>query len=74
MNEKKGIAHKRIIMCSRFSQRNLSDSVCDMISSHIGSFDPKDHETREAEARKITEIIDSSTTEAEMVRRIEELN
>lgn len=73
MNEKKGIAHERIIMCSRFSQRNLSDSVCDMISSHIGSFDPKDHKTREAEARKITEIIDSSTTEAEMLEKLAKL-
>ena len=73
MNEKKGIAHERIIMCSRFSQRNLSDSVCDMISSHIGSFDSKGHETREAEAKKITEIIDSSTTEAEMLEKLAKL-
>ena len=73
MNEKKGIAHERIIMCSRFSQRNLSDSVCDMISSHIGSFDSKGHETREAEAKKITEIIDSSTTEAEILEKLSKL-
>ena len=73
MSKKVGIAHERIIMCSRFSQRNLSDSVCDMISSHIGSFDPKGHETREAEAKKITEIIDSSTTEAEMLEKLAKL-
>ena len=73
MSKKVGIAHERAVMCSKVSERNLSDSVCDMISSHIGSFDPKDHETREAEAKKITEIIDSSTTEAEMLEKLAKL-
>ena len=67
------MAHERAVMCSRTSQRDLSTSVCDMISSHIGSFDPKGHETREAEAKKITEIIDSSTTEAEMLEKLAKL-
>lgn len=73
MSKKVGIAHERAVMFRRFSQRNLSPYVCDMISSHIGSFDPKDHETREAEAKKITEIIDSSTTEAEMLEKLAKL-
>ena len=73
MNEKRGIAHERAVMFSRFSQRNLSNSVCDRIASHIGSFDSKDHETREAEAGKITAIIDSSRTEAEILAKLAEL-
>ena len=73
MSKKVGIAHERAVMFRSFSQRNLSPYVCDMISSHIGSFDPKDHETREAEAKKITEIIDSSTTEAEMLEKLAKL-
>ena len=73
MSKKVGIAHERAVMCSRISQRDLSTSVCDMIFQHLGSFDPKDHETREAEARKITEIIDSSTTEAEMLEKLAKL-
>ena len=73
MNEKKGIAHERAVMCSKVSERKLSTPTRDKIFLHLGSFDPEDHKTKEAEARKITEIIDSSTTEAEMLEKLAKL-
>ena len=74
MNGKKGIAHERAVMCSKVSERKLSTPTRDKIFQHLGIFDPEDHKTKEAEAKKITEIITSSKTEAEMIRRIEELD
>ena len=46
----------------------------DLTSKRIEKFDPYNHEAREAEAKRLCEIITSSKTEAEMVRRIEELD
>lgn len=74
MSKKVGIAHERAVMCSKVSERKLSTPTRDKIFQHLGSFDPEDHKTKEAEAKKITEIITSSKTEAEMIRRIEELD
>ena len=73
MNGKKGIAHERAVMCSKVSERKLSTPTRDKIFLHLGSFDPEDHKTKEAKARKITEIIDSSTTEAEMLEKLAKL-
>ena len=53
--------------------RNLSDRMFDLTSKRIEKFDPYNHEAREAEAKKITEIIDSSTTEAEMLEKLAKL-
>ena len=73
MSEIIGIAHERAVMFSIFSERRLSTPMCDLIAQHIGSFDPEDHATREAEAKKITAIIDSSRTEAEMLEKLKQL-
>ena len=54
--------------------RNLSDRMFDLTSKRIEKFDPYNHAAREAEAKRLCEIITSSKTEAEMVRRIEELD
>lgn len=54
--------------------RNLSDRMFDLTSKRIASIDQYNHEAREAEAKRLFEIITLSKTEAEMVRRIEELD
>ncbi len=73
MNKKAGIAHERAVMCMTVSGRRLSTPTRDMIFNHLGRFDPADHKAKEAEAKKITAIIDSSKTEAEMLEKLKQL-
>ena len=71
MSQKAGIAHERVMLFSRFSERSLSESIKYLICSRIGKYDERDHHGREAEAKRIREIIDSCETEQEMIERIE---
>ena len=50
MSKKVGIAHERAVMCSKVSERKLLTPTRDKIFQHLGSFDPEDHKTKEAEA------------------------
>ena len=65
---------QRAQMLKRYMERDLSNDMRDTFSQHIAnSAPPEDHATREAEAKKINAIIDSSRTEAEMLEKLKQL-
>ena len=65
---------ERAKLLNTLLEKNSSDRIHELVSQRIASIDQYNHEAREAEAKQLCEIITSSKTEAEMVRRIEELD
>ena len=65
---------ERAKLLNTLLEKNSSDRIHELVSQRIASIDQYNHEAREAEAKRLCEIITSSKTEAEMVRRIEELD
>lgn len=55
-------------------ERNLSDRIVEMNTRHIENYDQHNHAGREAEAKRLREIIENCETEEEMIRRIGELD
>lgn len=51
-----------------------SDLLCNLTSQRFPRYNPQDHEGREAEAKRLREIIENCETEEEMIRRIGELD
>ena len=64
---------ERAKLLNTLLEKNSSDRIHELVSQRIASIDQYNHEAREAEAKKITEIIDSSTTEAEMLEKLAKL-
>ena len=54
-------------------EKNSSDCIHELVSQRIASIDQYHHEAREAEAKRLCEIITSSKTEAEMLEKLAKL-
>ena len=69
---RKSLAEKRLTMQEAALKRDLSMHTHDLIFQHMAKY-KEVNETAEAEAEKITAIINSSKTEAEILEKLKEL-
>lgn len=74
MSTKKSLAEERVKLSTATIKRKLSWDTHKLISSRIANYDPEDHAGREAEARRLLEIVNSSATEELIVERVKNLD